>query len=239
MILTDRYRAAQFYLRDRLWGRWDFRKSYPQLDEPNENELTYYTLLLERSFPKDQAHTVTSAWDIGCRNWSYIKALSNFFPKAELTGIEVDGGRRYWNMYRRIDLARAHAASLVFEGRFAQCLHEDFRKVALEAYIDSNDLTCFCFFFPFVSVDPCLKWGLPTRFADWVSQLKHVKEGVQKTGGKAFLWSCHQGSWEAEIAEHAYTELGIQNTQPIWIDSSAFSHLWPNKYSVASFFVPL
>ncbi len=172
-----------------------------------ENEYEYYKRVLSKGMSLQQSQAIHQVLDIGCRNWSYARCIADFFPNARLTGVEVDGGRRYWNFYRRMDLARSYAHQIKNERRDIEVFEEDFRNLNILLHPQN---VLFCFFFPFVSDNPCLGWGLPTRFADFSSLLLHSQELAQISGSQPSWLSSHQGEWEAEEAERAYFQLGFQ-----------------------------
>jgi hypothetical protein len=168
--------------------------------------------------------------DVGCRNWSYVPALAHFFQNAQLTGIEVDGWRRYWNLYRRIDMARAYAYQLRKEGRQIQVLEKDFREVNAVS-IPGKKITqsVFCFFFPFLSENPCFKWGLPSRFVNFTDLLKHAQNLAESMNSKPRFISSHQGEWEAEEAQKIYSQLKIPiQKKSVSVEESR--GLWPSRF---------
>lgn len=216
----------EFGLRDRFWGRLRLRGGLPRPERgpQAEGEQAFYALLLERALPAPERDRIGIVRDVGCRNWSYARAVARAFPRAELVGIELDGGRRYWNLYRRGDAARAHAEDLILAGRSARCVFGDFRAVPLEARAVAGSSDATLFFFPFVSPRPCLRWGLPPEYADFPSLLAHARDG-------SMLLSCHQGQWEGEIARAAYLAAGMKPIETV-VRASEFAGLWPSPHDV-------
>lgn len=212
---------ASFGLRNRYWGRWKIRSGYPEKPE-SEKEIAFYRLILKTA--DIQARGASAACiDVGCRNWSYAPVLAEVFAGAELVGIELDGGRRYFNLHRRIDAAHASAHALAKAGIQARALHANFLNLS------GNDLSgarhpVFCFFFPFVSERPCRKWGLPASYSDFSVQLAHARNL-----GAAEIVSCHQGEWEAEIAREAYASAGFHPRESV-LAPQDFKNLWPSPY---------
>jgi len=230
----------QFRLRRDVFGRIKVRPGLPApvAGAGVERERGFYSLVCEKAFDLETRARVALVWDIGCRNWSYARALAAAFPRANLIGVEVDGGRRYWNLHRRMDMAAAHAVDLVRHGRGARCVFRDFRELHLESLAadpglgagDSGRLRsiqAFGFFFPFVSPRPCVRWGLPPDYADFRSLLEHAGNSA---GPKIFL-STHQGEWEAEIASKAYLEMGLEPRESV-LQPTEFSGLWPSPHPV-------
>ncbi len=216
----------QFQLRQRLLGRLILRPGLPRLRAcaADANECAYYRKLFSAAMDKRTRQQVGRVVDVGCRNWSYAQALADCFPKAALLGVELDGYRRYWNMYRRIDYAQAYAAQL---GRPTRVVAGDFR--ALEALGDLGGApeTLFCFVFPFVTEDPCLSWGLPSCYADYQALLQHALHLTQPHGAR-FL-AVHQGDWEVEAARESYAALGFE-MHSIKLRPTAWAGLWPSPH---------
>ena len=86
----------------------------------------------------------------------------------------------------------------------------------------------FLLFFPFVSENPCLKWGLPKSFADFPSLLRQALR--LSPGAQPLLLSTHQGEWEAEIARESYRGLGI-SVRKSRIEAEEAQGLWPSPHA--------
>lgn len=226
-----------FHLRTRYFGQLRLRRGLPPpvVGERIERERKFYALLLARAraeftaATKGQAEDFTQArdvFDIGCRNWSYAPALSKVFARARFHGVEVDGGRRYWNLHRRIDAAASQARELESQGQEASVIFDDFRNLDLRKITSASAL--FCFFYPFVSARPCRKWGLPVSFADFHSLLAHVGTSGARLN---HVLSVHQGEWEAELAREAYARAGLACRETV-VKPSSFIGLWPNAYDM-------
>lgn len=231
MGITNIVRSVQFGLRERALGRLPLRTSLPKpvVNPQVIAEREFYRHMLGRALGEQGARDVGSVWDIGCRNWSYAWALAEFFPRARLYGVEVDAHRRYWNLHRRKDIARAYTQELKWAGKQAQCLFEDFRRVSVSDSLLFGESAVFCSFFPFVSADPCLSWGLPARYADFASLLKHALSESRIARAKPTFISCHQGEWEAEIALGAYSACGIEVAQAV-IPVEEVREFWPSEH---------
>jgi hypothetical protein len=201
-----------------------------------DREYRFYQLLLERIFGKKAIPAVQEVFDIGCRNWSYVQALADFFPDAKLRGIEIDGWRRYWNLYRRIDLAKAYCHALQLQGREATASSMDFLHYLVPLPLDAqcDQSTVFTFFYPFVSENPCLKCGLPAQYADFSALIAHSKK-LALSQLKSTLWvSSHQGEWEAEIARKIYLQQGFEIEEK-QVLTHEFEGLWPSSFPVFLF----
>lgn len=222
-------------MRKEIFGKWIFRADLPTLrnDPKTSGEFKFYNLLLTRAFgiEKETSGSFTDLIDIGCRNWSYIRALAEFFPNVNLTGVEVDGYRRYWNLYRRIDLAQAHAQSERTKGRFAQVITEDFLNFNLPS---SSGKGIFCFFYPYVSENPCLKAGLPVTFVNFHALLQHAKNLGLVNFKEYKIISAHQGEWEAEEARKLYESMQI-TFRETKIKPEEFRAFWPSPYETVVF----
>ncbi len=232
MLLNTMLKELQFKLRQNYLGKIVLRKGLPKLGEPRalQKESAYYSKLIEAGTPPEVASKIEQVIDIGCRNWSYSRTLAEHFPNACLIGIEVDGLRRYWNLYRRIDLAEAYAQDLRNQNRKAEVIARDFRTCQLPQMPLNPTLTLFCAFFPFVSEYPCLKWGLPSRFSDFSSIVSHSLQITKKSRNPQLSphWlSVHQGEWEAELARKIYLENGLSMQESV-LSPDSWSGLWPS-----------
>ncbi len=223
----------QFALRQALLGKIRIRPGLPLLKKTIEkqNEALYYHLLLSRTIPTEVSRKINQVVDIGCRNWSYAPTLADFFPKASLVGIEVDGGRRYWNLYRRMDFAQAMANQLSKEGRVAHFYAQDFEKLS---HLPSLESTAFCFFFPFVSDRPCIQWGLPTYFVRFLELLRHAQILSLENKTPCIIMSAHQGEWEAEIARKIYQK-NQWVTQEFTVLANEFVKFWSSSFDTHLF----
>ncbi len=229
-MLRNVLNELQFGLREKVLGKIVLRKSLPRLAQGYsvEQERNFYRLVLTRGLaPLNQNHLFSYVTDVGCRNWSYAHALADFFPQAQITGVDVDGFRRYWNLYRRIDHAQAYAGDLRRRGREVQAYAKDFRDFYLPP---SPSQVLFTFFFPFVSENPCLKWGLPARFVNFPLLLKHslILQWISLAQGATWL-SAHQGEWEASEARKAYTRAGL-DWREIVLSLEETREFWPSPY---------
>lgn len=219
----------QFTLRKKLFGPLVIRRGSPSasLLKTSPEELSFYEMILSRSIEQKNAQSIRQVIDVGCRNWSYVQALSDQFKAAHLLGVEVDGYRRYWNLYRRIDLAQGFADQAKRPGRRVQALSLDFREVSTPK---TGGPLIFTFFFPFVSEYPCLRWGLPSRFMGFSDLLRHALKLRPARLNQKTLWlSAHQGEWEAEIAKNAYSEVGLTPKEFIFSVSETEKY-WPSQH---------
>lgn len=217
----------QFGLRERILGRFAFRRGPPNLDTySSKDEERYYNLLLEQSLPDSSRHSIDHVIDIGCRNWSYINSLAQQFPHSRLTGVEIDARRRYWNLFRRIDVAEAYVQRLRQANRTAEFIPKDFRHVEFPML---SGRTLFCFLFPFLSENPCIQGGLPKSYADFGSLLNHSKKLAQHFTISPQWISIHQGEWEAEEARIFYSQSGLQVKEDR-VPAQIWQDFWPSPY---------
>lgn len=257
-LIHDSMMEAQFKLRQGLLGQVRLRQGLPRLPEMllREGELEYYRRVLERSYAhKNDRQSVCQVVDVGCRNWSYVRALARFFNNAHLLGVEVDGWRRYWNLHRRKDYADAYAAELRAEGREVQTFFGDFADLqelpTAGPWGQSPERReiLFCFFFPFVSENPCRSWGLPSRFVKFKELVLKAQTLVASKNQHSLnsstqcamefvprLLSVHQGEWEAEEARQVYSELGLTFKEST-LHVEEFKELWPSPYENRIFLV--
>jgi hypothetical protein len=236
--LESSFHELNLKLRKKIWGRILFRSPVLHVGDLKKNpgEFEFYKLLLSKSALVKKSGYVGPdyVWDVGCRNWSYVHALASVFPSSRLVGVEVDGERRYWNLYRRVDVAEAYTRDCAKNGRQVVYLNDDFMNVDVETLLDEGKSSLFCFFFPFVSERPCVKWGLPSRFANFgVLMQKALQASVHKQSAFSVM-SAHQGEWEAEIARAAYNRLHIAFEETV-VKPQEFAGMWPSHYDVYLF----
>ena len=106
---------------------------------------------------------VVRAVDVGCGDFHYATALHRWLARQQdkqprpvvLRGLEVDAFGIYQDGHSRADHARAHAALAETGGGEVSFEVADFTRVALP----QQDVITLLF--PFLSVWPCLRWGLP------------------------------------------------------------------------------
>ena len=148
--MFDTFRDFAFQLRRRAIGQLKLRSGLPAVSQEvaANPEIAFYQILLDAiSVPGVQPPQIVC--DVGCRNWSYVRALRRSFPRAQLFGLELDGFRRYLNLWRRMDYAAAHGAAVG-----GTAITGDFLKVSLEELF-RGDTILWTVFFPFVSCGPC------------------------------------------------------------------------------------
>jgi hypothetical protein len=112
-------------------------------------------------------------------------------------------------------------------------VHADFRDVSPEALAPESRAVC-CFFYPFVSEDPCQGWGLPARFARYEELLSHARK-MMEGAASAALVACHQGEWEAERARQIYARSGWEVVSEGVLQVSEIEAIWPSRHDVHVF----
>ncbi len=215
-----------FSIRTQLLGRLRLRPGLPTPLTGGDPENRFYRELLKRAFLTAPTLSETAeVIDVGARNWTYLPSLCEGFPKAAFTGIEVDGYRRYANLYRRCDQLKSQCNYAHDGGRSADFWIGDFRDFKAVGDCDQRLIT---FFYPFVSEDPCAAWGLPNRFARFQELLVHARS----LGAGAIL-SVHQGEHEFVIAKEAYAGAGFraESLKTFVFPRDEFKDYWPGQFS--------
>lgn len=133
----------------------------------------------------------TLRWmDVGAKNWAYVEGLyamaSHHHPNILLRGIELDGYRIYADLHSRRDYAMAYCAHLPSS---RVCYEVGDVMTHREAY---DVISCFL---PFLFVEPCLRWGLPTEYCQPEAFLRHLVS-LLRPGG--WLLILNQGDVEAQ-----------------------------------------
>ncbi len=225
---------VQFAVRQKILKDFKIRKKLPVV-RPDPSEEVFYSKLIHSILPKQLCDSYSCVWDVGCRDWSYVNSLAKSFSNATLFGVEVDSSRRYWNFYRRQDYIESSAEALRKAGKNIQCFYKDFRNIYTIPKKENQNKAAFCFFFPFVSDDPCLSWGLPRHFVCFKELLIHTLKLADPK--QILLFSSHQGEWEFQLARQAYEELNIKTKTQIIKSEEHFipSQLLPAKVLTFSF----
>jgi hypothetical protein len=221
-------RSVQFGLREKVLGRIIFRPGLPQVPDRFHvsSEHRFYRMLIEAFYPDNtQRNEFNRVIDVGCRNGSYLPELRRLFAFAPILGIELDAYRRYWNLFRRADYAKAHALSCEAEVLFADFLQLSSEDLTLPA----QGKVLMTGFFPFVSDQPCLQWGLPTAYSDFVSHIEKIKS-LATHSLKIEILTAHQGEWEAERVRSLP---GIQSEKVF--QPATFKNFWPSPHPVHLF----
>lgn len=178
--LQQRYRLSDW---PRLCVAMEYRENLTLLD------------LLDRHVPPPAAGA--RGLDVGCRNFSYLPALSAF-SGGRWDGSELDAHARYWNgLTRRAYgewMARQRAGCRYLPG---SVLH----------WRDRYDLIVWLL--PFVVEEPLQWWGLPQRFFQPLVLLRHV-HGLLQPGGTLLI--VNQGEAEADVQQALLDHAGLQAT---------------------------
>ncbi|MBM4166805.1 MAG: hypothetical protein FJ218_07835 [Ignavibacteria bacterium] len=161
--------------------------------------LTYLDFLdrmLSESSLSDSS--LTLQWlDVGAKNWKYVESMYRWLEKTHddfsLTGIEVDGYRLYRDFYRRCDYAGTFIRNLPK----ARYLVED----VLNHREQYDVVTCFL---PFILLEPCLHWGLPSRMFSPKKFLRHLFSLIKENG---VLIIINQGENEFQAQEILFEEM--------------------------------
>lgn len=156
-----------------------------------------YLDLLDRAWHASGDRPPDSAvmTDVGCASFWYAATLQAFFRPRRLTGYEVEAYRRYASGYTRKDYARGYARiwpQTTFKG-------DDYRQVNELADL----ITCW---FPFVSPDPIIAWGLPLNLLKPLELFSSISRNLTPDGG--FLMINH-GPEEARMAVELCQSAGL------------------------------
>lgn len=134
----------------------------------------------------------------GCQDFARLPAWRSFFRKQnvrlQVRGVEVDPFPVLSNLHSRWDKAHYYI-SMENDGSIYEA--GDFFN-----FKDQAD-AIFCFY-PFVSTNPALAWGLPAEFASpqkWIESFVRVL----KPGGLVLVG--HQGEWEEKSFDKAREEI--------------------------------
>ncbi len=149
---------------------------------------------MEQMFESVQFPPLITILEPGCQNFSRLPALREFFRLrgvvATIVGIELDAFVPLRGFHSLWDHAQYYISLHKDESRFEA---QDFFKW------DEPSEVIVCFY-PFVSTEPALAWGLPAQVAGaqkWVEAFsKNLKPG-------GYVLVVHQGDWEEKDFDEA------------------------------------
>ncbi len=136
----------------------------------------------------------------GCQDFARIPSLRlffrNFYANTRITGIEVDPFPLLHGFHSRWDKAKY----------YLNLVNAADRYVEGDYFLWNDPVDLICCFYPFVSINPALAWGLPSYFGNpkpWIlSFRRNMKPG-------ALLVLVHQGAWEEEEFDKARHDSGL------------------------------
>jgi hypothetical protein len=145
--------------------------------------------ILEQILDGSKLPPAFSALEPGCQDFSRLPALRAFFryhrKKVSLCGIELDAFPILNNLHSRWDKA-LYYISLERDGT-------EFQPGDFFRWKQPSELIFS--FYPFVSPDPALAWGLPSTFGDGKKWAESFAYNLKEDG---LLLVVHQGKWEEE-----------------------------------------
>jgi len=156
---------------------------------------------LENYFDLKEANSELNVLDIGSKNWFYAEGEYNFFKynsfekNISLTGIEIDSARLYIDLYSRYDYASYHIRNL-----------ENAEYIAGDFLLHQKQYDYITWFFPFVTKEPLLNWGLPLKFFKPLKMLEHAYSLLKPDGTLIIV---NQGKNEYIEQENLLVKLDI------------------------------
>lgn len=162
-----------------------------------------------------------SVLDIGSRHFAYAPGLAAYLCEAstqfELTGLELDPYRLYYDFYRRGDLGRYYAEiSNEMFGPLGRVNYQQGDFVNYEA--GAGRLSLITYFFPFLFRDLHRKFGLPSQT---FAPEKHYQKALELS---SHLILFHQGELELEASKNIISRISavkiereIEVTENPWL----------------------
>lgn len=157
----------------------------------NYLENLYILELLESAISVDTTNQPISILDIGSKNWFYATGQHQFFKhnsfekEIMLTGIEIDAYRVYSSFFSRYDSAQNNIKNL------KKTLY-----IAGDLLTHFNKYDYITWFFPFLTKEPLLNWGLPLELYKPEQMLLHAYNLLNKDGTMIIM---NQGEEEYQI----------------------------------------
>ena len=192
-LLRNLRNEVDFFFRRNLKFKRKVKDSvyYPETSNVGE--------LLEKYITVDKDNI--KILDIGSKNWFYVRELYKFFKynnfekEIWLDGIEIDAFRMYVNLHSRYDYAMHFSKGL----KNCRYITGDFLK-----HHDKYDYITW--FYPFVTQNPLLVWGLPLSLLKPRRMLEHALASL-KPGGIIIIKNHEED--EYIIQEKLFQELGV------------------------------
>jgi hypothetical protein len=138
--------------------------------------------------------TLPSAIEVlepGTQDFSRLPAFDAFFRAkkitAAITALELDAFPLLQGFHSRADKAAYFQALLTDTSRH--------RFLAVDFFRWRKRYDCILCFYPFVSVNPALAWGIPAEFGNASAWLESFVANLKPNG---LLLVVHQGRWEEE-----------------------------------------
>lgn len=165
----------------KIEAKYAFQKTLPHLSIQNYQKNLFTLWALEQLL--GGLNQQKRILEVGSQDFSRLPAFREFFVTPAITALEIDPFPILQEFHSRIDKANYFIS---LSKKSASYLEGDFFQLA-----ELHDLI-ICFY-PFVSVNPALAWGLPAQLGNpnlWLSSL----DRNLAAGGLAVV--VHQGDWE-------------------------------------------
>lgn len=207
--LTDPLKIRELYLTEKYnLHEFKFNSSVSMY-----SQNLYLLNLLDKYFELEGRDKL-SCLDIGCKNWIYATAEYHFLksnaPRVTLSGIEIDYGRLYTNLYSRFEVAKFYTKNL-----------RDCNYIKGDFLLHDEKYDCIIWLLPFLFDSTHLDWGLPKKAFKPEEMLLHAVKSLNEEG-KMFI--INQGRTEFEHQKCLCEKFSI-NYKPIGkVESGFFEH---------------
>ncbi len=135
--------------------------------------------ILENYFSQTDIKHDAHVLDVGSKNWHYIEALHNFFknkaPNVSINGIEIDAYRMYINFHTRYDYAMHRISHM-----------PNVSYIAADVLEHKDKYDDIMVFYPFVTPEPLMSWGLPLSKLKPIELIKHLYD-ILNPGGRILI----------------------------------------------------
>lgn len=180
---------------------YQFTDMGKKLSPPNWHRNLATLWYLQQMFDGIDLPPTVSVLEPGSQNFSRLPALRVYFQrrgvKAQFTGMELDAYVPLKGFHSLWDHAQYYVS---LENDGARFLAHDFFK-----WNEPCDVI-ICFY-PFVSHEPALAWGLPAHVAGARQWIESFERNL-KPGGYVFV--VHQGDWEEQDFDDARKNSPLQ-----------------------------
>ncbi|MDD3012772.1 MAG: hypothetical protein PHC34_03630 [Candidatus Gastranaerophilales bacterium] len=203
--LFDQYKDERYIIASTKEKEYLERYQLQRLKDNSKKRIYLENLSIIEFFENylnlKQANNELKILDIGSKNWFYAEGEYNFFKynsfekNIDLTGIEIDAYRLYTDLYSRYDYASYYIKNL-----------KNANYIVGDLLLHKENYDYIIWFFPFVTKEPLLNWGLPLKFFKPQNMLEHTYSLLKPNGTLIIV---NQGEEEYIEQENLIKELNI------------------------------
>ncbi|MCO5143502.1 MAG: hypothetical protein M9962_10475 [Oligoflexia bacterium] len=163
------------------------------LNKENGKKTLATLFYLQHFFSKEESERFKTILEVGGQDFSRYPAYRTFFSKSQITGIELDAFPILHNLHSRMDKANYYLSLFKASDNF----------ICADFFQWTKKYDLILFFYPFVSENPALQWGLPKDYANPEKLISSIHKGLNNKGEALLV---HQGDWEQEVFDKSLSK---------------------------------